>query len=378
MTEASRFVRGVVSRQATPEDVDAAYRLYLGREPDEEGGRHWRRAVVDQAMTADALDARMVASEEFRNRPPEARMQALAGLGVGEPRVFPLDRIETVRAAFQVDGFRQTVQSGVFALPETFDLGLDPDSTAYREQMVDLWRAITGREVYDPRVDEDTPEVAGLDFFRRPAFYAPGDAFLASEHLLAMGHVLRFSGITEGARVLEYGAGFGQFALAFARLGATVDTVDVNAAFSAGVSRLGQQYGVDLTGHVGVFGDNPAGEPHAYDLIYFYESFHHCLDFVDLIPRLTEMLKPGGRILMAGEPIVAEASGLMPYPWGIRMDGENVVIMRERGWMELGFREHHLVSKFAEAGYAWTKRPLSNFHYATLHEFVQEGGPAAG
>lgn len=378
MAKTSRFAAHAASPLATPADVDAAYRHYLGREPDADGARHWYDTLDELSLTVDRLDSLMIASEEFHHRPEAERLQALAGLGRGEPRVFPLNRIETVGAALHVGGFRETVQAGHFALPDNFDRTLDPDGDAYREQMVDLWRAITGREDYDPRVDEDTPEVADLDFVRRPAFYALGDALAASEHVLALGHVLRFSQAKAGDRVLEYGAGFGQIALAFARLGCRVDTVDINPAFSAGVTSLGRRYKVKLTGHVGQFGDNPAGEPHAYDLIYFYESFHHCLEFRDLIPRLATLLKPGGRILMAGEPIVVGPSRLMPYSWGIRMDAENVAIMRQRGWMELGFREHYLMSKFADAGYWWMKRPVADFHYATLYEFGQEDALAAG
>lgn len=133
-----------------------------------------------------------------------------------------------------------------------------------------------------------------------------------------------------------------------------------------------------LTGHVGQFGANPAGEPNAYDLVYFYESFHHCLDFHALIPRLGDLLKPAGRVVMAGEPIIVEHNALMPYPWGIRLDGENVLIMRERGWMELGFREHYLMAKFEEAGYRGVKRTASDFHYATLYEFSRQAPPSPG
>ena len=101
--------------------------------------------------------------------------------------------------------------------------------------------------------------------------------------------------------MLEYGAGFGQVALAFATLGAEVHTVDINAEFCHGIMRLARRYKVNLRAHVGEF-DFVPGEQN-YDLIYFYESFHHCLHFTSLMPLLTQRLASGGRIMLAGEPI---------------------------------------------------------------------------
>nr|WP_253201254.1 methyltransferase [Sphingomonas quercus] len=168
-----------------------------------------------------------------------------------------------------------------------------------------------------------------------------------------MGNILLHSGIREGDRVLEYGAGFGRNALAFARLGAKVDTVDVDQGFCQAVEASAGQYDVDLHAYKGLFGFNPAGHDCAYDLILFYESFHHAFNFRDLIPRLHGMLKAGGRLILAGEPIVPKGQALLPYDWGIRLDWQNVAVMRLRGWMELGFTQPYLMSLFEKAGFSW-------------------------
>jgi methylase of polypeptide subunit release factors len=117
-------------------------------------------------------------------------------------------------------------------------------------------------------VDEDAPEVDGLDPGHWPNLYAGGHAGIAGGHLMALGHVLVRSELQGKARILEYGAGFGQLALAFARLGHTVDTVDINPSFCSAVGALSARYGVDLTPHIGPFGFNPARLPGAYDLIF--------------------------------------------------------------------------------------------------------------
>ena len=59
----------------------------------------------------------------------------------------------------------------------------------------------------------------------------------------------------------------------------------------------------------------------------------------------------------------------MPYPWGIRLDGENVAVTHARGWMELGFQEDFLVRLFEAAGFRFRKHPCANSHYATVYEF---------
>ena len=357
-----------VSPQASADDLEGCYRLYMSREPDEDGRSNWMRRVVE-GITLDEMRYHFIASPEFHARPVEQKLAALAGLGEGSPRRFSLSDVMTVTAASYVEGFRDQVLTGAFELPESFDRTLAPEDPAFREQQLAFWRLITGRESYDPAKDEDTPEIAGLDVLNRPAFYMKGEAGFAGEQLMAMGHILQLSQLRAGARVLEYGGGFGQIALAFARLGIQVDTVDINPHFCAAVTALADRYGVDLTSHVGEFGDNPAGTPGAYDLIYFYESFHHCLDFKAVIGRLKAMLKPGGKIIMAGEPILTVPEPALPYPWGLRMDGENVIIMRSRGWMELGFMEDFLLKTFAEAGFTGVRHNLGGVRYATAYVF---------
>ena len=122
-------------------------------------------------------------------------------------------------AALNVDVFRNIAQVGAFALPDGFDLWMDPRSDGYRAQQLALWSAITQRTGYNPVADEDTPEIAHADAILRPAFYSTGNTFVAGDHLMALGHLLRQSGLKAGDRALEYGAGFGQIALAFARTG---------------------------------------------------------------------------------------------------------------------------------------------------------------
>jgi SAM-dependent methyltransferase len=284
-------------------------------------------------------------------------------------RSFSLSEIAQARAWLRSGNAerRDMVRGACFKLPDWFRLDLDPYSPEYRRQQLLLWSEVTGRTDYDPAVNEDTPEIGSIDGVFRPGYYQPGIASLAGDHLIALGHILRHSNATPASRILEYGAGFGQIALAFARLGARVETVDVNPAFCGIVEKLAERYRVNLSATVGQFGDAPTNEPGSYDLIYFYESLHHCLDFLRLIERLRVLLKDNGRIILAGEPITPDDSPLVPYPWGLRLDGETIVVTNQRGWMELGFRESFLLKQFVNEGFSWTRHDCPPSRFATLY-----------
>jgi 2-polyprenyl-3-methyl-5-hydroxy-6-metoxy-1,4-benzoquinol methylase len=288
----------------------------------------------------------------------------------GVAPTFPIGELGEVAAAFQ-RGEHDAWRGRVLETPIWFDHGLDPRGEAYRAQIIRHWREITGRDDYDAAVNEDTPEIGTVEGIRRPGFYGSGDSHFVGGQLMAIGHILVRSGIRFGDRVLEYGAGIGQTALTFARMGAIVDTVDINAACSDVINRLGAHYEVDLSGQVGRFGANPAGADHAYDLVYIYEAFHHALDFMDLIPKLRSLLKPGGKVILAGEPVFDGPCAEMPYPWGFRLDWENVAVMRIRGWMELGFQKQFLLERFSEAGFECTEHRDPNSHWAQVLEFRQ-------
>lgn len=282
-----------------------------------------------------------------------------------------IDQLDEVAEAF-LRNDRAAWEGCNLALPNWFDLSIDPNSPDYRAQILKLWAVITGRSDYDPAHDEDTPEIADIDPVLRPAHYATGDVHFAGGQIMATGHILMRSDIKPGNRVLEYGAGFGQTALAFARMGAKVDTVDVNPAFCNAVRKIADHYQVELAAHEGQFGHNPAGKPNAYDLILFYESFHHCLDFDALVARLPSLLTPDGKIILAGEPIFEGPVPGLPYAWGPRLDWECLAVMRIRGWMELGFQDRYLLEKFRQAGFSCTFHRDPNSHWAQVYEFRQE------
>lgn len=240
-------------------------------------------------------------------------------------------------------------------LPDWFRHDLDPLSSEYAEQQHKLWSVLAGvSSRYRPEVDEIEAPIGNVDPVRRPGYFVRRDPEAvknASEHLIATGMILANCGLKPGDSALEYGAGFAQASLELARLGVLVDTVDVSKTFCRYVQEQADFFHVPLTPFEGRFGWNPR-DSRSYNLILFYESFHHCVDFGRVVHQLKNHLAVGGRVLLAGEPVPRTPDAAVPYPWGLRLNSEPVAQIRRFHWFELGFTEDFLVQIFTTAGFA--------------------------
>lgn len=281
-----------------------------------------------------------------------------------DPGVFfgPEDIERVRRTYFETGGAPGTawdpLRDAHLRLPEWFRHGLDPYGAEYLAQQHRLWRLVAGvdRE-YEVERDEKEADWGSIDPVRTPGFYArrdPGAIVSASDHVIATGMMLRHSGLKAGDWALEYGPGFGQTALALARLGVNVDTVDVSRAFCGFVREQADFFRVPLHAFEGRFGDAPR-PGQRYKLVWFYESFHHCLDFQRVVRILPSLLEPGGRVILGGEPIVEQPYAAVPYPWGLRLHSEVVAVVRQQRWFELGFTEAFLHELFGRAGFSVTR-----------------------
>jgi 2-polyprenyl-3-methyl-5-hydroxy-6-metoxy-1,4-benzoquinol methylase len=261
-------------------------------------------------------------------------------------------------------------------LPSWLQMGLDPHSSEYADQQYKLWSLLTRNDrPYTPEIDEKEAPLADVDAVRLPAYYMRRDTEavrLAADQIIAMGMILKHSGVKPGARALEYGAGFGQAALALARLGVSVDTVDISSTFCGFVRQQAEFFQVPLTPFEGRFGWNPR-ENQQYDLIFFYEAFHHCADFRTVVHDLKRHLAPGGRVLLVGEPISRTENRYLPYPWGLRLDAEPIAQVRRFGWLELGFTEDFLVGLFTDAGFTAERIECAPSIHGTGYIFKHRG-----
>jgi SAM-dependent methyltransferase len=230
---------------------------------------------------------------------------------------------------------------------------LDPFGPAYREQVLAIYRAISRKERYDAMVMERTDATDVLDTARCPIPYRFADSRLVGEFLSCYGWILKILHVKAGADILEYGSGEGQLSIHLARMGCNVHAIDIERRFLDTIQRQCNALGISIVTQVGRFGDGIGDK--RFDRVVFFEAFHHCLDHQDALTRIRDLLKPGGFICFSGEPIISAQSPdreILPYPWGLRLDGEAIRSIAEFGWMELGYSENYFIELLAQCGYS--------------------------
>ena len=293
---------------------------------------------------------------------------------------FEIDDIPLLHESFVKYNFApgtswDDLRGTFLTLPSWYHHGLDPMSDAYAAQQRRLWCAVAGVDRdYNAEIDEENTE-SHTDPVRFPSYFIrrdPGVVVEAAHHTLAMGVMLMNSNLKPGQWALEYGAGFGLTALHLARIGVNVDTVDISPKFCRHVQDQADFYGVPLRPHQGQFGWNPRGDE-KYDFIWFYECFHHCLEFRQVVHQLKRHLAPNGKLILAGEPILRREAPVVPYPWGLRVESDVVAIVREKHWFELGFSEDFLVTLFTRAGFAAERVECAGAPYGEGYAFMHRG-----
>lgn len=231
-------------------------------------------------------------------------------------------------------------------------LPTDPFSPEYKAAQLDLYKTITGKSDYDPWTSE--PVEIGLEHLTDPypyPFFTKHPAHIGN-HFLQLGHILRelHAAHPTGRRLIEYGCGSGFFTVMIAASGYDVTAVDINSEALGGLNILAATRKLTVKTFNGEFGQVP-DETVRFDVILFYESFHHCLNFEPMLRSLHRMLAPGGVIMFANEAVAAD----FPKPWGLRLDGPSIFEIRSKGWLELGFREDFFFELLGRTGWQVTK-----------------------
>jgi SAM-dependent methyltransferase len=251
---------------------------------------------------------------------------------------------------------------------------LDPFSAEYRERAMELYLELRGRAgAYEPVRDEASVPAPQADLWTGLPPWSFRDAGFLAEFLYCWGHMIKLLALPAGgsARVLEYGPGSGQLLLMLARVGAQSFGVDIDPQAVANLERQAAAMGLDVRAEQAAFGEGFAGE--TFDRIVFFEAFHHAFDFDALLVRLRERLRPGGRLVLCGEPVVTDAGDGVPYAWGPRLDGLSLFCIRRYGWMELGFTHGFLMEAFARNGWSASFHPFDGCGRANAYVAVLEG-----
>ena len=217
----------------------------------------------------------------------------------------------------------------------------DPFSDAYREWVWTLYHEVSGRPDYSIANEAspfDLEEAVAV-----PYPYSTGSTTVVGEELVARGFVVSTLGLSPPARIVEFGSGWGNLTVDLATMGFHVTAVEVEERFCALTERRNRRPDRLRMVRAGML-EFTTEVP--FDAAIFYESFHHCSDHVAMLGRLSEIVRPGGKVLWAGEPIAP-----MGYPWGLRLDGYSLWSTRTHGWLELGFDEAYFAEVLARTGW---------------------------
>ena len=242
------------------------------------------------------------------------------------------------------DAMRAVFQSFRLDLPTV--AAMDPWSGEYRDEQFALYRRLSTRGEY-----RTANETSGYEVDSRIPFpYYTKSAETVSNQLLAIGFLVKVMNLPPGSAVLEYGAGWGNTTITLARMGHDVHAIDIDANFVAMISARAERLGLAVRAEVGEF-LGVSALSRAYDAVLFYECFHHCSDHLQLLADLHGVLRPGGKVVLAAEPIHEEFHA----PWGLRLDGESLWAIRSNGWLELGFKESFFIEACLRTGWAVAK-----------------------
>jgi SAM-dependent methyltransferase len=286
--------------------------------------------------------------------PPRLRRSVRSVLGRPGPRLVALDELDDVLAQATAlmgpapDEARALLDGIVLALPSA-PPG-DPFCEAYRDWVWDLYRVVSGRAGYDTGHEASPFDLATA--LERPFPYQTGSLALVGRDLMARGHVIEcLAGVVSDSagprRVVEFGPGWGNLTRDLVATGLDVTAVELDEKFCHLIAHRCDGPGsvtVAQCDMLAFAGDMP------FDAAVFFESFHHCADHLAMLRRLHDIVRPGGAVLFASEPIQNLA-----YPWGPRLDGLSVWSSRTYGWLELGFDCVYFDSALTRTGWSATR-----------------------
>lgn len=222
----------------------------------------------------------------------------------------------------------------------------DPFSKAYVDAQWSLYRRIARRDTYLLEMEETDvdPAVHAL----RPYPFITGSFAQVAEQLAVSGFLIRRLEPKPGDRIVEFGAGWGNLTLPLAQLGADVTAVEVGA----GLAEILRRRAVGLNNLTVVHDDMLSFASEVpFDIALFFESFHHCSDHLGMLQRLRKIVRSGGRLALAAEPITS-----LPFPWGLRLDGMSLWCTRSYGWLELGFDNTYFAQALKRTGWVSPER----------------------
>ncbi len=234
------------------------------------------------------------------------------------------------------------------------DPSLDPLSPAYRDTVLAHYRRLMGTNhpVMSHRDASEAPPIRidrDHDLVVRPWPYSTGAGIEAGQFLQAIGFIIATCRLRRGHRVLQMGVGPGGLPLPLAQLGCPVTVLDADAHGLAVIRHRAERAGLALrVVQAGLADAADALEGRRFDFVVFHNTFHRSDDHLALLRLIRErLLAPGGRLVLAGEPLLEAA----PLPWGLDPGSGSISTMRQGGGPVLVFRPSYLLQALEATGY---------------------------
>lgn len=224
-----------------------------------------------------------------------------------------------------------------------FDVPNDPFSNEYRDHQLALYKSLAGQS-YKPSNEKSAFDVDLAAV--KPFPYMHSSCDLVGNQLMSIGFLIKCLSLRPGARILEFGPGWGNTTLALSKMGFDVTAIDIEQNFVDLINKRAAMEQLNIRTVLGDFSlieeiDDP------FDAILFFECFHHASNHQKLIASFEKAVKKGGIVCFAAEPISAD----FPLPWGLRMDGESIWAIRKNGWLELGFNSKYFAKVLEKYGW---------------------------
>ncbi len=250
------------------------------------------------------------------------------------------------------------------------DQSADPFSAEYIASQEQVYRELSGREI-----DQDENEITPLDvdeLVGRANPYGSTDATFIAKHARTILTSILVSQLPMSAKVLDMGCGWGLSTEMFGFTGCDVTAVDINPLFVDLVSQRAAARGYQVETVRSAFDEVTVDG--LYDLVFFYESFHHAILPWKVLDVVGPLVKPGGKITLAGEPI----NDYWWKNWGLRLDADSVYCIRKFGWFENGWSADFITECFRRSGFELNLLPGIGLDQTTIGVATRIGDGVTG
>jgi ubiquinone/menaquinone biosynthesis C-methylase UbiE len=241
------------------------------------------------------------------------------------------DFLETLGKASDDDELRHIFST--YHAEYNLDVPDDPHSQAYLKQQFDLYEVLAGKQ-YSSKNESTIFDVQTSAISPFP--YCHESCETVGNQLMAIGFLIKTLRLKKKAKILEFGPGWGNTTIALAKMGFDVTVVDIEENFCNLISERAKLEKLDIKiinsdfDHIKVIDDQ-------FDVVLFFECFHHAANHLDLMSAFDRVLKQNGLVCFGAEPITSD----FPLPWGLRMDGESLWAISKNGWLELGYNRSY-------------------------------------